>query len=92
MSFPPQSFAYPGAVWPQPINPPVPSVLSYTNAFPNLAFPQHLSGQSAVQSFLYPGAVQPQVFAAAAGASMIFYGQGLTIPLSGTAPITVTVT
>jgi hypothetical protein len=34
-------------------------VLSYTNAFPGIAFPNHLSGQSKPQSYRYPGAVQP---------------------------------
>jgi hypothetical protein len=35
-------------------------VLTPANAFPNLAFPQHLTGQTkTVQSFTYPGAVWP---------------------------------
>ncbi len=38
---------------------PVPTVLSYTNAFPGIPAPQHLSGQTKVQNYLYPGAVQP---------------------------------
>jgi hypothetical protein len=37
------------------------TVLSYSNAFPGIPAPQHLSGQTAVQSFLFPGAVQPSV-------------------------------
>jgi hypothetical protein len=38
----------------------MPSVLSYTNGFPGMSFPQHLTGQTkTVQSYLYPGAVQP---------------------------------
>ena len=37
----------------------MPSVLSYTNAFPGIQAPQHKSGQTKVQSFLYPGALQP---------------------------------
>jgi hypothetical protein len=53
------SYTYPGAVWPKGTGP---AVLSWTNAFPNLAFPQHLTGQTnTVQNFLYPGAVQPAV-------------------------------
>ena len=40
----------------------MPSVLSYTNAFPGIPFPQHLSGQTAtVQNYIFPGAVQPKV-------------------------------
>ncbi len=36
------------------------TVLTAANALPNLAFPQHLSGQTnTVQSFVFPGAVQP---------------------------------
>lgn len=36
------------------------TVTSYTNAFPNGPFPQHLSGQTTtVQSYIWPGAVQP---------------------------------
>ena len=39
----------------------MPSILSYTNAFPGAAFPQHLSGKTnTVQSYIYPGAVQPK--------------------------------
>jgi hypothetical protein len=38
----------------------MPSVLSYTNSFPGIPFPNHLSGQSQPQSYIYPGAVQPQ--------------------------------
>jgi hypothetical protein len=38
----------------------LPSVLSYTNAFPGIPLPQHLSGQTTVQNYLYPGALQPQ--------------------------------
>jgi hypothetical protein len=38
----------------------VPSVLSYTNAFPGIPAPQHKSGQTVVQSYIYPGALQPQ--------------------------------
>jgi hypothetical protein len=34
------------------------TVLSYTNAFPGIPFPNHLSGQSKPQSYLYPGGVQ----------------------------------
>jgi len=37
----------------------MPSVLSYTNAFPGIQAPQHLSGQTKVQNFIFPGAVQP---------------------------------
>lgn len=38
----------------------MPSVLSYTNAFPGIPFPQHLTAlSSAVQSYIFPGAVQP---------------------------------
>jgi|SRR5271165_72538 len=37
----------------------MPSVLSYTNAFPGIPFPNHLAGQSQPQNYLYPGAVQP---------------------------------
>ena len=38
----------------------MPSVLSYTNAFPGIPAPQHLSGQTnTVQDYLWPGAVQP---------------------------------
>lgn len=37
-----------------------PTVLSYTNAFPGIPFPNHLSGQSTPQNYRYPGAVQPQ--------------------------------
>lgn len=34
--------------------------ISNTGAYPNAAFPQHLSGQTTtVQSYVYPGAVQP---------------------------------
>jgi hypothetical protein len=37
------------------------TVLNPANAFPNLAFPQHLTGQTnTVQSFTYPGAVWPK--------------------------------
>ncbi len=36
------------------------TVLSYTNAFPGILAPQHLSGRSTVQNYLYPGALQPQ--------------------------------
>ena len=36
------------------------TVLSYTNAFPGMPLPQHLSGQSSVQGFIYPGALQPR--------------------------------
>lgn len=40
----------------------MPTVLSYTNAFPGGAFPQHKASQTTtVQSYLYPGAVQPLV-------------------------------
>ena len=35
------------------------TVLSYTNAFAGIPFPNHGSGQARPQSFLYPGAVQP---------------------------------
>jgi hypothetical protein len=35
------------------------TVLSYTNAFPGIPAPQHLSGQSSVQNYLFPGALQP---------------------------------
>jgi hypothetical protein len=35
-------------------------VLSYTNAFPGIPAPQHLSGQTAVQNYVFPGALQPQ--------------------------------
>ena len=35
------------------------TVLTPANAFPGIAFPQHLSGQSSVTSYLFPGAVQP---------------------------------
>lgn len=38
----------------------MPTVLSYTNAFPGIPAPQHLAGQSTVQNYQYPGAVQPQ--------------------------------
>ena len=38
----------------------MPSVLSYTNAFPGIPFPNHLSGQSKPQNYLYPGAVRPK--------------------------------
>lgn len=38
----------------------MPSVLSYTNAFPGISAPQHKSGQTNVRSYLYPGALQPQ--------------------------------
>lgn len=37
----------------------MPSVLSYTNAFPGIPAPQHKSGQTTVQNYLYPGALQP---------------------------------
>ena len=39
----------------------MPTVLSYTNAFPGAAFPQHGGGSltTTVQSYIYPGAVQP---------------------------------
>jgi hypothetical protein len=37
----------------------MPSVLSYTNAFPGIPAPQHKSGQTSVHNFLYPGALQP---------------------------------
>ena len=37
------------------------TVLSYTNAFPGIAYPQHLTSQTTtVQSYIYPGAVQPK--------------------------------
>lgn len=37
------------------------TVLSYTNAFPGIPFPQHLSGQTnTVQNYRWPGAVQPK--------------------------------
>jgi hypothetical protein len=35
------------------------TVLSYTNAFPGIPIPNHLSGQSKPQNYLYPGALQP---------------------------------
>jgi hypothetical protein len=35
------------------------TVLSYTNAFPGIPFPNHSSGQSKIQNYLYPGAVAP---------------------------------
>jgi hypothetical protein len=38
----------------------MPTVLSYTNAFPGIPFPNHLTGQAKPQSYRYPGAVQPQ--------------------------------
>ena len=38
----------------------MPSVLSYTNAFPGIPAPQHLAGQSSVTNYQYPGAVQPK--------------------------------
>jgi hypothetical protein len=51
-----QNYVYPGALQPQRIGP---AVLSWTNAFPGIAAPQHKSGQTTVQSYLYPGALQP---------------------------------
>lgn len=36
------------------------SVLSYTNAFPGIPFPNNLSGQSKPQNYRWPGAVQPK--------------------------------
>ena len=36
------------------------TVLSYTNAFPGIPMPQHLSGQTSVQNYIYPGALQPK--------------------------------
>ena len=38
----------------------MPSVLSYTNAFPGIPFPNHTSGNAKPQNYRYPGAVQPQ--------------------------------
>lgn len=38
----------------------MPSVLSYTNAFLGIPYPQKGSGKATVTSYLYPGAVQPQ--------------------------------
>jgi hypothetical protein len=38
----------------------MPSVLSYTNAFPGIPASQHLSGQDIVENYIYPGALQPQ--------------------------------
>src|SRR5271166_5024655 len=35
------------------------TVLNYTQAFPGIPFPNHLSGQSKPQNYLYPSAVQP---------------------------------
>jgi hypothetical protein len=35
------------------------TVLSYTNGFLGVPYPQHLSGQSQVQDFNFPGALQP---------------------------------
>jgi hypothetical protein len=47
------------------------TVLTPANAFPNLAFPQHLTGQTkTVQSFTYPGAVWPK----ATGPAVLSYG------------------
>ncbi len=38
------------------------TVLSYTNAFPGIPFPQHFSGQfNTVQSYVYSGAVRPNI-------------------------------
>lgn len=39
----------------------MPNVLNYTNAFPGIAFPQHLAGQTTtVLDYIFPGAVQPK--------------------------------
>lgn len=39
----------------------MPSVLSYTNGFPGIAFPNHnISPNAKPQSYRWPGAVQPQ--------------------------------
>ena len=52
-----QNYLFPGAVQPQKT---APAVLSYTKAFPGIAFLQHKFGQTTtVQSYVYPGAVQP---------------------------------
>jgi hypothetical protein len=59
-------------------------VLSYTNAFPGIAFPNHLSGQTAPQSFMFPGAVQPMVVV---GGSMVF-NQWFNFPSTGTFTVT----
>jgi hypothetical protein len=36
------------------------TVLTPSNAFPGIPFPNHLAGQSKPQNYQYPGAVQPQ--------------------------------
>jgi hypothetical protein len=46
-------------------------VLSYTNAFPAAAFPQHISSNTKTQSYFYPGAVQPLWVAASSAAFML---------------------
>jgi hypothetical protein len=43
----------------------MPTVLSYTNAYPGGPFLQHLTGETAtVQSYTFPGAVQPMAMPA----------------------------
>lgn len=60
------------------------TVLSYTNAFPGIPAPQHLSGQTAVQSYIYPGAVQPlQTGPAVLTYSEAFLGIAMPQHLSG---------
>lgn len=37
----------------------MPTVLSYTNAFPGVPFPGHSTGQSKPQNYVFPGGLQP---------------------------------
>jgi hypothetical protein len=61
------------------------SVLSYTNAFPGIAAPQHKSGQSTVQGYIYPGALQPLsvLNPAVLTSAMAFLGIAMPQHLSG---------
>lgn len=58
------------------------TVLSYTNAFLGIQYPQHGSGKTKVQSYLFPGAVQPKP----AGLTVTSYTQaflGIPYPQHG---------
>jgi hypothetical protein len=61
----------------------MPSVLSYTNAFPGIPFPNHLSGQSKPQSYVYPGAVAPKGSATVLSYTNAFPGIPFPNHLSG---------